>query len=394
MSEPATAAAASTETATATATTGKRGHLETGGTPKPPGKEHRAHGDEPIRQPFQDDDLDMSAEQDAMEELWKMAVTAQTQASFLLAKHADAMRDKARLEFIVGGWTKFTPDAGTAEARGIQLEAQAESRERAIKELAKKAGVTRHYYSNWAFSHQTKPDELSLITVVTVQQPWQKTKMTVWAKENKDTGKLEERFYIDDWEETQWDKTVKCFGKVADSKTGLQTLKIQPQISLWDRITGIPLKVAMTVSDTFHLQFRHSWRDHTLVDRNTGEYLCWIHFEPAEGKCTVHLSMKNTDFQAFKKAFISKFDDFLNNTSGKGGKGKGTAQSSGGQTRSENDVLSMPFLHSSHSKYAKYPFIFCFNFMEDGADHWGTWKTAWRAAVNKASTPFTIRAQR
>ena len=90
------------------------------------------------------------------------------QTSFLLAQHADHLREKARKEIVIGGWSTFIPNKEDTEKQGEQLEAQSVSRERWIKEIAKKAGLPSGYYKEWSFSHQTRGDSLSPITVVTV----------------------------------------------------------------------------------------------------------------------------------------------------------------------------------------------------------------------------------
>ena len=48
---------------------------------------------------------------------------------------------------------------------------------------------------------------------------------------------------------------------------------IQPQILLWDRITGLPLKVAMVVAQDYGLVFKHSWKDHTISHKDGNEYM-------------------------------------------------------------------------------------------------------------------------
>lgn len=77
----------------------------------------------------------------------------------------------------MGGWIMFTSTTTDSEKQGHMMETQSESRERWIKELAKKASIGSRYYCGWAYSHQTRGDTLPRITVVTVMQPWQRSQL-------------------------------------------------------------------------------------------------------------------------------------------------------------------------------------------------------------------------
>ena len=121
-----------------------------------------------------------------LEEIQQEAKTAKVMASYLLAQHAETSRDKAcdkaKKEMVIGGWTLFQATTDDADRQAAQLDFQSDSRERFIKEVAKKAGVSNNYCKDWIFSHQTRGDSLSPITVVTVTQPWQRSKMLDFAK--------------------------------------------------------------------------------------------------------------------------------------------------------------------------------------------------------------------
>ena len=80
-----------------------------------------------------------------LQELQQEMTTSRVQTAYLLAQHADTLRQKAKKEFLVGGWSTFVPDATNLEDQGIQLEHQAESRERFVKEVAKRAGISSFY---------------------------------------------------------------------------------------------------------------------------------------------------------------------------------------------------------------------------------------------------------
>ena len=236
----------------------KAKHQATGDTPEPASrklkfeKEKKEHEDESM--------MDEEILLRTIREIQEQASATKVQAAFLLAQHADAQRDKAKKEIIFGGWTTFTPPShADLELQGLLMENQTDSRERYIKETAKRAGITSNYYRDWTYSHQTRGDTLSAITIVTVTQPWQRSKLLDYVK--KSDG-LKEKFYLKDEEETQWEKLTKAFGN-GQQNTG-NTIKIQPQISLWDRTTGIPLKVAMNIAQRQQIPFKQNWRDHTL----------------------------------------------------------------------------------------------------------------------------------
>ena len=155
----------------------KSKHTSTGLTPEPVSRRLKLEADkQETDDPQAKTDERMHTEQEdlihRLEDLQQQASIAKTQAAFLLAQHADSQREKARKELIFGGWSTFTVTATTPEGQGAQQEVQAESRERFIKEIAKKAGVTSLYYKDWIFSHQTRGDVLSPISVVTMTQPW------------------------------------------------------------------------------------------------------------------------------------------------------------------------------------------------------------------------------
>ena len=325
-----------------------------------------------------------------LEEIQQEAKTAKVMASYLIAQHAEASRDKAKKEMVIGGWTLFQATTDDADRQAAQLDYQSDSRERFIKEVAKKAGVSNNYYKDWLFSHQTRGDSLSPITVVTVTQPWQRSKMLDFAKKQQfGTNELKERFFINDREESSWDTIVAKFGKSVDTDTRQKDIKIQPQISLWDRVTAIPLKAGMTVAKDYGVLFKQNWRDHTLTEKNTGEYIMWAYFQPDIGQVTVHLSEKNIPLVTqFAQDFKMKFDSMLNTTSGKG-KGKGK-KGTGDSKAMDIDQVNMPLNQSSHARSSKYPFNLDVVILKDSESHWDTWKEAWQNAIAKANLPFSV----
>eukprot|EP00434_Breviolum_minutum_P011668 symbB.v1.2.010290.t1/scaffold666.1/size175110/2 len=367
----------------------KSKHTSTGLTPEPVSRRLKLEADkQETDDPQAKTDERMHTEQEdlihRLEDLQQQASIAKTQAAFLLAQHADSQREKARKELIFGGWSTFTVTATTPEGQGAQQEVQAESRERFIKEIAKKAGVTSLYYKDWIFSHQTRGDVLSPISVLTITQPWQRAKVLDYIK--KANKNFPEKFYIDDKEETNWDKITQAFGQCHDKNA--KDTKVQPQISLWDRITGIPLKVAMQILTVYEVPFKQNWRDLTLVDKHTNEYILWAHFSPDQGTLTVYISEANVpSAQQFCNDFLSNFDEYLNGSKGKGkGKGK-TTQASG--SNMDKDLGFLPLSHTSHARSAKYPFKIDPRVVHDKTSHWEVWKDLWQEALTTAHLPFS-----
>ena len=157
-----------------------------------------------------------------------------------------------------------------------------------------------------------------------------------------------------------------------------------------DRVTAIPLKAAMTVAKDYSIMFKQVWREYTLTEKNTGEYIMWAYFQPDIGQLTVHLSEKNIPIVSqFVQDFKNKFDSMLNASgSGKGkGKGKkGTADSKA----MDIDQMIMPPNQSFHARSSKYPFNLDVVILKESENHWDVWKEAWQNAVAKANMPFSV----
>lgn len=135
----------------------------------------------------------------------------------------------------------FTSTTTDSKEQGHMMETQSESRERWIKELAKRASISSTYYREWAYSHQTRGDTLSQITAVTVTQPWQRSQLLDYVK--KEGNNTQERFFI-----------TKSFGECTEKKR--KQIKVQPQISLWDRTTR-------TMAQEYGIPFKQNWKDLT-----------------------------------------------------------------------------------------------------------------------------------
>eukprot|EP00438_Fugacium_kawagutii_P010678 Skav207423 [mRNA] locus=scaffold646:276451:277584:- [translate_table: standard] len=368
----------------------KTKHESTGLTPEPASRKSRTGGnggekDEEIDHP--DIPVNDPMTRLAIEELQAEMAGYKNETAYLMAQHADSLREKAKREILIGGWSSIAADGNTPEEQGLQLEAQAESRERFIKDLAKRAGLSSYYYQDWRYSHQTRGDALSPLTVVTVTQPWQRSKLLDYTKNKLNADKLKEKHYVEDRVETNFDTVQKYFGPCQDKDRGVKDIRVQPQVSLWDRTTGLPLKVAMAVAEMWGINFRHNWRDHTLTTKD-GEYIMWCHYKPASGNMTIYLSKKlveNPD--QFQHAMVEKFNDMLNQA-GRSRKGNGKGKS---RSATEGELTSFPSNYTSHSCAAKFPFTLSFVVVSDESNHWGVWKDIWDKAMAQAHAPYEIQ---
>ena len=151
----------------------KSKHEASGLTPEPLSRRLKLSDEEETKEESDELMNQTEAAQDILAELKNM----KAQTAFLLAQQADNLREKARKEFVVAGWSMFAADSEDLETQGVQLETQTESRERWVKELAKKAGITSFYYRDWTFSHQTRgealfipPDDRHRVPAVATQQ--------------------------------------------------------------------------------------------------------------------------------------------------------------------------------------------------------------------------------
>ena len=93
---------------------------------------------------------------------------------------------------------------------------------------------------------------LSPMPIVSITQPWQRNKLLDFTRNKSNRQHLQEKFYIKDQAEDNWEKILKTFGKYQDKGQNMKEIRVQPQISLWDRTTGIPLKVSMNVMEQGH----------------------------------------------------------------------------------------------------------------------------------------------
>ena len=156
---------------------------------------------------------------------------------------------------------------------GWPADATASQRADFLNWCIQQAGIIGNFY----MSHATKPGELSPMTMVSFAQPWIRTQLDKWYKDTFITPKANLYFYKD--------------GQMTNS-----VIKMRPQVALWDRLKGEPLKVSMKAMglavDKGELQLDMSklkpwWGQNAVYD----EYYtyAWVHFSVKDVVATVYL---------------------------------------------------------------------------------------------------------
>ena len=208
-------------------------------------------------------------------------------------------RDKAAKEECVVGWPS---------------EASATQRAAFLSWCIQNAGIDSNSYY---MSHATRPGELSPMTVVTFSQSWMRSQFDKWYKDNYVTPKTNLHFYND--------------GQPTSS-----TIKMRPQVALWDRIKGEPLKICMKAMDIAveqgKLQLDMSrlkpWWGHNAVYDEYYTYV-WVHFSVKDVLATVYLDAMIYDAVRtfWKEAAVHVRTGNAGHGNGKGkGKGKGKSK--------------------------------------------------------------------
>ena len=106
----------------------KSKHETTGLTPEPVSRTLRVGGEKDEEEEAPDIPMTDPMTRLVLEELQTEMAGYKTETAYLMAQHADALREKAKREILIGGWSSFAPNGNTPEEQGLQLEAQAESR--------------------------------------------------------------------------------------------------------------------------------------------------------------------------------------------------------------------------------------------------------------------------
>jgi hypothetical protein len=114
-----------------------------------------------------------------------------------------------------------------------------EHREKIIEWCLKEAGISKRFWpAEREYSHQIRPGQISPQTHVKLAQPWLRKKLMDWQKEKFPKG-------IPEWWTTEENQTLGERSELNNESNG--TLFFKPQIPIWDRLKGIPMRTAMTV---------------------------------------------------------------------------------------------------------------------------------------------------
>ena len=193
------------------------------------------------------------------------------------------------------------------------------------------------------YSHQVKADHISPQTHLKLSQPWIRKKLLEWQKDKYPKG-------IPEWWTPEEAQTLGEKSELNPSSNGM--LFFKPQIPIWDRIKGIPMRTAMTVlKEIFEYKdFTPTWPENSI--KHKGSCLVWVTFNSSKGIAKVHID-QSIDFEIFVEAFQSKFAN--SSTQGKAqskSKGKGKSKS---QTHTEDAAAKYTLLPSSSSRRSTGP---------------------------------------
>ena len=124
-------------------------------------------------------------------------------------------------------------------------------------------------------SHGIKPSQVSPKTLLIFQQPWMRVQLDKWYKEENISKKRGRYFYT-------------------QGKTTNDQIKMRPQIALWDRIKGEPLKISLKAMDLavqegmlkLDMNKIKPWWSHNAIYDDCGMYV-WVHFSVRDVLATV-----------------------------------------------------------------------------------------------------------
>ena len=155
----------------------------------------------------------------------------ENQILYALKTHADQDRLKCASEALAINWMKYK--------KVTRLEDEYTHRERIIEWCLKEAGISSRFWpAQREYSHQVKADHISAQTHLKLSQPWIRKKLLAWQKDKYPKG-------IPEWWTPEEAQTLGEKSELNSSSNGM--LFFKPQIPIWDRIKGIPMRTAMTV---------------------------------------------------------------------------------------------------------------------------------------------------
>ena len=299
----------------------------------------------------QDLNIELAILRDDLQNLHSKLNTQGNQILFTLKTQADTDRQKCASEFVVINWVKYK--------KVTNLEDEYMHRERIIEWCLSEAGVSKRFWpADREYSHQVKADSISPQSHVKLAQPWIRKRLLDWQKEKFPKG-------IPEWwtsDETQ------ALGEKSEMNTQSNgTLIFKPQIPIWDRIKGAPMRTAMMVlREVFEYKdFAPVWPENAI--KTKGSYLVWITFNSSKGAAKIYVD-HSIHFETFVDAFQSQFATSY-------GQGQGAKTKTKGKGKGKTHTKTM----SNADEYGKFPFTFEFHQVTNWLQEYETYKSESRS---------------
>ena len=233
----------------------------------------------------------------------------ENQILYALKTQADQDRLKCASEALAINWVKYK--------KVTRVEDEYTRRERIIERCLKEAGISSRFWpAQREYSHQVKADHISPQTHIKLSQPWIRKKVLEWQKSKYPKG-------IPEWWAPEEAQTLGEKSDLNSSSNGM--LLFKPQIQIWDRIKGVPMRTAMTVlKEIFEYKdFTPTWPENSI--KHKGSYLVWNTFNSSKRIAKIHID-HSIDFEIFVEVFQSKFANSSTQGNVKS-KGKGKSKS-------------------------------------------------------------------
>ena len=129
----------------------------------------------------------------------------------------------------------------------------------------KEAGISKRFWpAESEYSHQIKADTISPQTHIKLSQPWLRKKLLERQKEKYPQG-------MPEW----WSaKEAQTLGEKSEDNTDNNgKILFKPQIPVWDRIKGIPMRASMMLLKEVlsYKDFGPAWAENAI--KHKGNYL-------------------------------------------------------------------------------------------------------------------------
>ena len=220
--------------------------------------------------------------------------TQLNQVLYMLKSQADTDRIRTANEVLVINWTKYKAIT--------RIEDEYQHRERFIEWCMKEAGISKRFWpSEREYNHQVRADAISPQTHIKLAQPWLRKKLLDWQKEKYPSG-------IPEWWSTEATQNLGEKSEFNTSNNG--KILFKPQIPIWDRIKGVPLRTAMMIlKEPLEIKdFAPVWSENSV--KKHGNYIIWVTYNVTSGVAKVHID-SSILFDMFVEAFENKFQSMV-----------------------------------------------------------------------------------